>query len=211
MGAGAISYQILTDYEMGVPMDILKIAIGDEDEFNIALLKNILQPKGHIITCEEKDGPSLLRKVRGSIPDFIIIGYNIQGINGPELARIIQGDRIAPVLLIADSSQDIFVREIGNESFAYIIKPVFESQLLGTIEYVYNNFRRLIDLENEVIELRKMLEIRKLLDRAKGILIDTHNMKESDSFRYIQKRSMDECKPIEEIARRIIEHYSNKK
>jgi response regulator NasT len=95
--------------------------------------------------------------------------------------------------------------------FPYIIKPLSEVQLLGTIDYVYNNYKKLINLENEVMQLKKMLESRKLVERAKGILIDVYNMKESDAFRYIQKRSMDECKPVEEIARRIIENKSNKK
>lgn len=187
-------------------MESLKFAIGDDDESNVAAIKGILLSNGHIISCEEKDGPSLLRKIRSTSPDFVIISYNIKGMNGPEIARIIQNDRLAPVLLIADSSKDIFVREMGDENFAYIIKPLSEIQLLGTIDYVHNNFKRLINLENEVIQLKKMLETRKLVERAKGILIDSYNMKESQAFRYIQKRSMDECKPVEEIARRIIEN-----
>lgn len=187
-------------------MDILKFAIGDEDELNMAVIRNMLQSKGHIISCEENDGPSLLRKIRSIIPDFVIVGYNIQGMKGAEIARIVQGDRIAPVLLIAESSQDIFIREMGNENFPYIIKPISEIQLLGTIEYVYNNFKRLVNLENEVSELKEMLETRKTVERAKGILIDKYDMKEKDAFRYIQKRSMDECKPVLEIAKRIIEN-----
>lgn len=196
---------------MDAAMDNLRFAIGDSDETGIVLIRNILQSKGHIIVCEERDGPSFLRKLRTIGADFIIAGYNIQGINGPELARIAQGDKLAPVLLIADSSQDLFVRNIGEETFAYIIKPFSETQLLGTIDYVYNNFKRMTDLENQVMELKKKLEARKVMDKAKGILIDMYNMKESDAFRYIQKRSMDECKPIEEIAERIIEKSRNKK
>lgn len=191
-------------------MDILKFAIGDEDELNILMIKNILQSKGHILMCEENDGPSLLRKVRSTIPDFVIVGYNIQGMKGPEIARIVQGDRIAPVLLIAESTENIFSREMGNESFPYIIKPISEIQLLGTIDYAYNNFKRLVELEKEVLELKATLEVRKMLERAKGILIDNFNMKEKDAFRYIQKRSMDECKPIADIAKRIIESNNKK-
>lgn len=192
-------------------MDNLRIAIGDSDEKGIIPLRNILQAKGHKIVCEEKDGPSFLRKLRSISVDFVIVGYNMQGINGSELARIVQGDKVAPVLLIADSSQDIFIRSIGEENFAYIIRPFSEAQLLGTIDYVYNNYTKVTNLEKEVTELKKKLEVRKLTDRAKGILIDLYNMKESDAFRYIQKRSMDECKPIEEIAERIIEKSRNKK
>lgn len=186
-------------------MDTLRFAVADEDTNTILLIKNILQSKGHTVICEEKDGSSLLRCVRSTLPDFVICGYNLPGIMGPELARIIQGDRIAPVLLVAGSSKDLFVREMGSESFPYIIKPVSEIQLMGTVDFVYNNFKRLTNLENEVLELKSALEIRKLVDRAKGILMDLHNMKEKEAFRYIQKRSMDECRPVEEIAKMIIE------
>jgi two-component system, response regulator PdtaR len=191
-------------------MDILKFAIGDEDEKNIANIRNILQLKGHLIACEEKDGPSLLRKIRGLSPDFVIVGYNIPGMKGLEIARIVENDRIAPTLLIADSSQDIFLREMGNESFAYIIKPISQMQLLGTIDFVYNNFKKLIDLEKEVLELKNMLEIRKAMEKAKGIIMDKYDMKEKDAFRYLQKRSMDECKPVFDIAKRIIENNKSK-
>jgi Response regulator with putative antiterminator output domain len=187
-------------------MDTLRFAIGDEDKPGIVTIRNILLSAGHMVVCEEYDGSSLLRSVRSLLPDFVISGYNLPGIRGPEIARIIEGDRIAPVLLVADSSKDIFVRKMGNENFPYIIKPVSEGQLLGTIDFVYNNYKRLTSLELEVNELKNMLEIRKLVEKAKGILMDKYNMKEKDAFRYIQKRSMDECKAVVEIAKRIIEN-----
>lgn len=192
-------------------MNSLKFAIGDEDQVKITGLRNMLQSQGHMVSCEESDGPSLLRKIRSVLPDFVIVDYNIRGMKGIEIARIVQGDRIAPVLLTAESSHDIFIREMGNENFPYIIKPFSKTQLIGTIEFVYNNYKRLLDLEKEVQELKNMLENRKLVERAKGILIDTYNMKEKDAFRYIQKRSMDECRPVEDIAKRIIEKSKKNK
>lgn len=191
-------------------MDSLKFAIGDEDKLNILNIKNILQSRGHVVSCEEEDGPSLLRRIRSINPDFVIVSYGMRGMKGLEIARIVESDRICPVLLTAESSQDIFVREMGNESFAYLIKPISEIQLIGTIEFVYNNFKRLADLEGEVLKLKNMLEARKITEKAKGIIIDKFNMKEKDAFRYIQKRSMDECKPVLEIAKRIIEKYESK-
>jgi len=192
-------------------VNTLKFAIGDDDKSSVTVIRNILQAKGHTIVCEESDGPSLLRKIRSTNPDFIIVSYNMQGMKGSEIARIVQRDRIAPVLLTADSSQDIFIREVGGENFPYLIKPISQIQLLGTVEYVYNSFKRLIDLEKEISELKTMLETRKLVERAKGILIDRYDMKEADAFRYIQKRSMDLCKPVSEIAKRIIENHANSK
>lgn len=186
-------------------MDTLKFALGDEDKPTITVIRNILQSNGHIIVCEENDGPSLLRKIRSIIPDFIIVSYNLRGMNGAEIAKIALRDKIAPTLLIAESSQDIFIREMGSDNFPYLIKPISQVQLLGTVEYVYANFKRLLDLEKEVLELKNMLEARKLVERAKGLLIDNYNMKEKDAFRFMQKKSMDLCKPMEEIAKKIID------
>lgn len=189
-------------------MDTLRFAIGDENIQDIKLLKGMLQSKGHQVVCEELDGPSLLRKARSLLPDFIIVGYGISGMTGLEIARIVQGDRLAPVLLTAESSRDVFVRDMGSEYFPFIIKPFSEAQLFWTVDFVYNNYKKMVGLEKEVLELKNKLETRKVVEKAKGILIDTYNMKEKDAFRYLQKRSMDECRPVIEIARRIIDKNS---
>jgi response regulator NasT len=197
--------------DKGEAMDTLKFAVGDADELNKAVIKSILQSKGYSIACDERDGPSLLRKVRSILPDFVIISCNIPGMKGSEIARIVEGDRIAPVILIADSPQDMLAREMGSDNFAYILKPVSEIQLIGTIEFVYSYFKRLVNLEHEVSELKEMLETRKLVEKAKGILMDKFNMKEKDAFKFIQKKSMDECAPITDIARKIIDYVKDKK
>ncbi|KPU42939.1 putative transcriptional regulatory protein pdtaR [Oxobacter pfennigii] len=190
-------------------MESLKFAIGDENKRNIGIIRNILVSRGHTISCEEDEGPSLMRKIRSLAPDFVIVSYNMPGMKGLEVARIAQQDKLAPVLLTADSTHDIFVGSMGNEYYPYIIKPISEVQLLSTIEFVYNSFIHLKTLEGEITELKSTLETRKLVERAKGILIDSYNMKEKDAFRYLQKRSMDECKPVIEIAKRIIEKSKN--
>jgi len=194
---------------MGDKMNTLKFAIGDGDKPGLGIIRNTLQTNGHIIACEETDGPSLLRKIRSMRPDFVIVGYGIPGMKGLEIARIVQGDRIAPVLLTIESSQNIFIREVGGEHFPYLIKPISPAQLIGTVDFTYLSYKKLVDLENEVLKLKTTLETRKAVEIAKGILIDRYNMKEQDAFRYIQKKSMDECRPILEIAKRIIEK-SNK-
>jgi response regulator NasT len=128
-------------------MDKLKFAIGDKDELNMAVIRSMLQSEGHLIACEETDGPALLRKIRAVAPDFVIVSYNMPGMKGLEIARIVQGDRLAPVLLTADSSQDIFIRSMGEENFPYLIRPINQVQLIGTIDFVYNSFKRMLELE----------------------------------------------------------------
>lgn len=188
-------------------MDSLKFAIGGIDQLNMVIIRNILLSKGNTICCEEDDGASLLRKIRSMEPDFVIIGYNILGMNSMEIARIVQSDRVAPVLIIADSTLDISIRDMGDEYFPSIIKPISEIQLLTTIEFSYINYKRMVNLENQIKDLKNTLEERKIIEKAKGILIDSFKMKEKDAFRYIQKRSMDECKSAVDIAKRIINKY----
>lgn len=191
-------------------MESLRVAVGSEDEISRIAIRNILQAAGHTVIYEETDGPSLLRKIRGMSPDFVIASMNLPGIKGVEIARIVQEDGIAPALLIADGSQNIFSIEMGNNNYAYIIKPISSQQLLGTMEFVYNSYKKMRGLQDEINKLKNMLETRKAVDLAKGILIDQFNMKEKDAFRYLQKKSMDECKPIHDIADRIINKYGKK-
>lgn len=191
-------------------MDNLRFALGGSDKLNIEHIRGILLSQGHSVVCEDDDGPSLLRSVRSLIPDFVIASYELPGMKGPEIARIIEGDRLAPVLLIAENSEDMPEARIGSENFAFLIKPVSEVQLMTTVEYVYGNYRRVCELEEEVSKLRETIDSRRIVERAKGILMDRYDMKEKDAFRYIQKRSMDECKRASDIAKQIVEKYQKK-
>ena len=125
--------------------------------------------------------------------------------DGIEAAKILTEERIAPVLLLTAYSQRDLVERAKEAGVAgYIVKPFQESDLTPAIEVALARFREFRALEQEVEDLQEALETRKLVDRAKGILMDTQGLKEAEAFRKIQKMSMNTRKPMKQVAEAII-------
>jgi response regulator NasT len=125
--------------------------------------------------------------------------------DGIEAARVLTEERISPVVLLSAYSQRELVtraREAGV--VAYLIKPYREEELSPAIEVALARFQEFKDLQKQVEDLQLALETRKLVDRAKGILMDKQGLTEAEAFRKIQKMSMDNRKPMKDVAEAII-------
>jgi two-component system, response regulator PdtaR len=125
--------------------------------------------------------------------------------DGIEAAKILTEERISPVVLLSAYSQRQLVdraREAGVT--AYLVKPYREEDLTPAIEVALARFREFQELEKQVADLQQALETRKLVDRAKGILMDKQGLSEAEAFRKIQKMSMDNRKAMKEVAEAII-------
>jgi response regulator NasT len=125
--------------------------------------------------------------------------------DGIEAAKVLTQERIAPVVLLSAYSQRELVdraREAGVT--AYLVKPYREEELTPAIEVALARFREFQELQKQVADLQQALETRKLVDRAKGILMDKQGLSEAEAFRKIQKMSMDNRKPMKEVAEAII-------
>jgi response regulator NasT len=125
--------------------------------------------------------------------------------DGIEAARILTEERIAPVLLLSAYSQQELVQRARLAGVAgYLVKPFREPDLTPAIEVALERFSEFRILEREVESLQDALETRKLIDRAKGILMDTQGLNESEAFRRIQKMSMNNRKTMRSVAEAII-------
>lgn len=189
-----------------------KIFIGSKDRALRKRLKTILQQQGHLIIGEAEDGTASLRIIRRVLPDLVILDKDLPGISGMELTKIIEEDKIAPVLLLTSSwEQHLFVRAKDSWVFAFLVKPIQEGHLLSTASFVIHAFQKMLTLERQVTELKETIEARKLIDRAKGILMKNMGLSESDAYRRIQQQSMDQCLPMKKIAEAVILTYDIKK
>jgi len=188
-----------------ISVDRPRIFIAVADRTLRKKLKNVLAKEGYLITGEAEDGSTALRMVRTLAVDLILLDADLPGMNGLEIARISEEDRIAPVVLISNNWQKNLA-EMARDSwiFAFLLKPVDEAVVAPTIETALINYQKLLDLENEIVKLKDALEARKLVERAKGILMKTMNLSEAEAFRRIQRQSMDKCVPMKEIAKAII-------
>jgi response regulator NasT len=173
----------------------------------------MLSQLGYLVVGEAGDGQSAVNIARELKPDIVIMDIKMPDLDGIEAARILTQEKIAPVLLLtAYSDRELIDRAREAGVAGYLVKPFRESDLAPAIEIALARFAEFRELEKEVGDLQETLETRKLVDRAKGILMDTQGLSEAEAFRRIQKMSMNTRKPMKEVAEAIIlAHEATKK
>jgi len=182
-----------------------RVVIADDESIIRMDLKEMLTALGYLVVGEAGDGISAVNLARELRPDLVIMDIKMPDLDGIAAAKICTEERIAPVLLLTAFSQQELVdgaKEAGV--VGYVVKPFRESELQPAIEIALSRFKEFRALEKEAQGLRETLETRKLVERAKGVLMDTQGLKEADAFRKIQKLSMNTRKSMKEIAEAIL-------
>jgi response regulator NasT len=186
-------------------MPQLKVIIADDDSIIRLDLRKMLEEKGDSVIGEASDGQKALELTRTLRPDIVILDIKMPVMDGLDAAKIIAEEKIAPVVLLTAYSQgDLIDRAKEAGVFAYLIKPFKESDLMPAIEIALARYLELQGLEAQVGDLQDKLETRKIVDRAKGILMDKYDLKEGEAFRRIQQQSMNTRKSMREIAEAVI-------
>jgi len=189
-----------------------KIVIGTTDRPLRRRLRSIFQRQGYGVIGEAEDGSGTLRIVRRIMPDLVILDKDLPGMVGLEVAKIIEEDKIAPILLLTSTwEKEFFEKAKGSWIFAFLVKPIQEGHLLSTASFVMHTFQKMTALEQQVDKLKGTLEMRKTVERAKGILMERMGLSESEAYRRIQQQSMDKCLPMKQVAEAIIIAYDVKK
>ncbi|MGQ9553100.1 MAG: ANTAR domain-containing response regulator [Anaerolineae bacterium] len=186
-------------------MERTRVVIADDEAIIRMDLREMLTNLGYLVVGEVADGTSAINLARELRPDIVIMDIRMPDLDGIDAARILTQERIAPVLLLTAYSQSELVERAKEAGVVgYIVKPVRESDLSPAIEVALARFNELRALEREVGDLKDALETRKLVDRAKGILMDTQGLTESQAFRRIQTMSMNTRKAMKQVAEAII-------
>lgn len=186
-------------------MERYRVIVADDESIVRMDLREMLDSLGYLVVGEAGDGESAVHLSRELRPDVVIMDIKMPGMDGIDAGKILTEERIAPVLLLtAYSQQDLVERAKEAGVMAYIVKPFHEADLAPAIEVALRRWEEFRALEQEVEDLKEALETRKLVDRAKGILMDTQGLSEADAFRRIQKTSMDQRKPMKEVAEAIV-------
>ena len=195
---------------VGVSQNALRVVIA-EDEALIRLdLKEMLEEEGYSVIAEAGDGEAAVESVTSLRPDLAIFDVKMPVLDGISAAERIAADRIAPiVILTAFSQRELVERARDAGAMAYLVKPFTKADLVPAIEMAVSRFTEIRALDTEVNSLRERLEVRKLLDRAKGLLQSEHGMSEPQAFRWIQKTSMDRRLTMRKVAESVIEGTLN--
>ena len=177
-----------------------------EDEAIIRLdLKESLEEEGYEVVGEAGRGDQAIELARELRPDLAILDIKMPGVDGLTAARTIAAERLCAVLMLTAFSQREIIEEARDAgALAYLVKPFQKNDLIPAIEVAIGRFRELQQLDSEVDSLGEQLESRKLVDRAKGILIDECSMREQDAFTFIQRTAMSERSRMRDVAERIV-------
>ncbi len=182
-----------------------RVIIADDESIIRMDLKEMLTTLGYLVVGEAGDGISAVNLARELRPDLVIMDIKMPDLDGIAAAKILTEERIAPVLLLTAFSQQELVEGAKEAGVVgYVVKPFRESELIPAIEIALARFKEFRSLEKEAHNLREMLETRKLVERAKGVLMDTQGLREAEAFRKIQKLSMNTRKSMREIAEAIL-------
>ncbi len=193
-------------------MQPLRIVIADNESIIRMDLKELLEEAGHTVVGEAADGVKAIELTRKHRPDLVVMDIKMPEMDGITAAKVISNEKLAPVLLLTAFSQKEIVEKAKESGvLAYLVKPVKEANLFPAIEIALSRFQEFAELERELEEVKNSLETRKVLDRAKGILMDTYNLSESEAYRRIQQYSMSKRKSIREVAEAIVEAATKKK
>jgi response regulator NasT len=176
-----------------------------EDETIIRMdLREMLEEEGYDVV-EAGDGESAVRLARETTPELVILDIKMPILDGLEAARRISEERIAPVLILTAYSQRELVEEAaGAGAMGYLVKPFAKQDLLPAIEIAKGRYQQLATLADEVGDLTERLEARKVVDRAKGALMDRYGMSEADAFRFMQKSAMERRLSMRDVAEQVL-------
>ncbi len=193
-------------------MEKLRIVVADNESIIRMDLRELLEEAGHTVVGEASDGLKAVDLARKHRPDLVIMDIKMPEMDGITAAKIISNEKLAPVLLLtAFSQKDIVEKAKDSGVLAYLVKPVKEVNLFPAMEIAISRFQEFAELERELEDVKNSLETRKILDRAKGILMDAYNLSENEAYRRIQQYSMSKRKSIREVAEAIVEASTKKK
>lgn len=194
-----------------VVAESVRIVIA-EDEAIIRLdLRESLEDEGYVVVGETGRGDEAVDLVRSLEPDVVILDIKMPGLDGIEAARQVNRDRLAAVLLLTAFSQRDLIQEASEAgALAYLVKPFQRSELVPSIELALARFRELKAVEGEAAELAERLETRKVVDRAKGKLMDNHAMSEGDAYRRLQQQAMEQRSTMKAVAEAVLADQSER-
>ncbi len=181
-----------------------------EDEAIIRMdLVELLVEEGYDVVADVGRGDLAVEAVRAHRPDAAIFDVKMPGLDGLEAVRVLSPERICPVIMLTAFSQREVIEQARDAgALAYLVKPFQRTDLVPAIELAIGRFDEMLALAGERDELAGRLEVRKLVDRAKGILMDRSGMSEHEAYAHLQRRAMEARTTMAEVARAVIDGRS---
>jgi len=186
-------------------MEKIRVVIA-EDEAIIRLdLRETLENAGYEVVADTGRGDEAAKLVSEHKPEVVILDIKMPGMDGIQVAREIAAtEDTAVVILTAFSQRELIDEAVDAGALAYLVKPYQQSDLVPAIEIARRRYQEMRELTDQAKTLEDRLKARKVIEKAKGLLIDGASLNEDEAFRFIQTRAMSERKTMLEVAEKII-------
>ncbi len=182
----------------------MRVVIAEDEALIRMDLREMLEEEGHEVVGEARDGQEAVDVARALRPEIVFMDIEMPIRNGIDAAREIAAELIAPVVMVTAFSQAGYVEDACRAgAMAYIVKPFGKQDILPAMQIATSRFAETRMLADEVADLNERLETRKVLDKAKGVLI-SRGLSEPEAFKRLQKLAMDKRKPLREVAQAIL-------
>jgi two-component system, response regulator PdtaR len=185
--------------------DTLRVLIADDEALHNLALSSQLETLGHLVVATATNGREAVELARASDPDIVFLDIRMPTMTGPEAALEIARERPIPIIILSAYSDARTVEQaIKAPIFHYLVKPVDPDDLAPAIAVARARFEEWIDARRERDRLELRLEERKIVERAKGLLMETRGLTEREAYRFLQKTSQDKNTPMVDLARKIL-------
>ena len=184
----------------------IRVVIAEDEAIIRMDLRETLEEEGYEVVGETGRGDEVVDLVRNLQPDLAVLDVKMPGADGLSAAATITEEKLCAVLMLTAFSQREVIEQARDAgALAFLVKPFQRSDLVPAIEVAIGRFRELRDLTGEIDALGEQLASRKIVDRAKGILIDECALSEADAFSFIQRTAMTERVRMRDVADRVID------
>jgi response regulator NasT len=187
-----------------------RVLVAEDDSLIRMDLVEMLREEGYEVVGEAQNGQIAVDLTESLKPDLVIMDIKMPVRDGIDAATEIAEKRLAPVVMLTAFSQRDFIEKARDAgAMAYLVKPFSKADLTPAIEVAVSRYRELVALEAEVESVQETLETRKLIDRAKGLLMSQHAMTEPEAFAWIQRAAMDRRTTMKQVAVVVIENVKS--
>lgn len=191
--------------EQTASMSPLKVVVVEDDATVRLFLKEALEKLGHEVVGEAATGTDMVRTVLELEPDVVVFDIHLPRLNGLDALRQIYQERVvAAVAITADRDQELVRRALEEHVLAYLVKPVEAHQLGPALMIARAQFAELRELSQENASLRQALQNRKIIERAKGVLMKRYRWTEAEAFRRLQRGAMNRRTTMVELAQNVL-------
>jgi len=183
----------------------VRILVADDHDEVRATLVRMSQDMGHEVVGEARDGEEAVALARETAPELLLLDIRMPKMDGMEVARALIGERPIAIVIVTAYADDALIEEAAEVGvFSYVVKPVTRPRLAAAVSTARARFADLQVLRDEVGGLKEALEARKLVERAKGIIMRDLEVGEQEAYRWLKKTSSHSNHKLADVARRIV-------